>query len=406
MAALLLTAYFIYYPRYRSRYIYKANALLNIDDREGAVEQFKKHLLKYPNDYRARISLANLLIELGKKPAAERILKRILLDSDLDKEAKYLDYIQALAMLEELWQEKCLTIQHNIDRCVDSLKYSDAYSLSDTLIKLRRFSPAFRYYLGEKYSLSKLLFEQALVLYNAAITKKAFIAILLNNGKEEFIINSVDSFLVNQSGDNKDVVQKRRELLSYELSLLAHRYFMDKKYSDAGRLFFLARKQRYAMLGKYDNEVARLQYNEALALIKQGKLNKGTKLLSLLKDSIPEYKPDQIESIIKNVSKEIVLEKIDRLMSIAEERFKNGDWLGAVSAYKKVIDYALKNGFSVDDEIIAMCRYNSAMAYWNESMYDKAWYLLFRIQQDAPDFEPKIIDEKLDQLMKIMSYNR
>jgi len=112
------------------------------------------HLLKYPNDYQVRLSLAKVLIDLGRKHSAERILKRILLDNSLITEEKYIYYIQALAMLENIHQEKCLTILHRIDRYLESFKYKDAYLLSDTLVSIRRSSPSIKYYLGKKYSLT------------------------------------------------------------------------------------------------------------------------------------------------------------------------------------------------------------------------------------------------------------
>jgi tetratricopeptide (TPR) repeat protein len=79
----------------------------------------------------------------------------------------------------------------------------------------------------------------------------------------------------------------------------------------------------------------------------------------------------------------------------ASKAFRKKDWGFAAARFNDAAEYLLKVGYPRDDELVATCRYNVAMAYFNARRYKEAEEILRRLLEVVPKYNPSVVKEQL-----------
>ena len=404
LAALGATLGYKFYNEHKTRFLREADARLNIDDRQGAIDALRSHLLENPKDYRSLLRLADLLAETGEDESARRIYSRVVYNLYLKHDFPIL-HSSATWSLELLHGTLIERLDKRITAALEQGEHDSALVYCDSLVAVCKASPYLAPSLRDTTESKRPAGEYLAVwTYNDKVALKAFVQWLSGNADEVLgtIGPSADYLLPEPVGNVSHMTSRQMKLVSLVMKK-ADEHFDAKQWKQAYSAYKYARDQYVSTLNKsYDEEAGRLQYNMAVCEYNRERYSSASQLLKDLTKKLPDYLTDDRDNLIQAASKNQELKKYESLWEKAGKAFESENWVVAVAHYDDVVQYLFSIGYTDSTDIVAVCRYNMAMAYRNNRQYEDAKNLLQQIQRQSPGYEPLLVKEQLKELQRLI----
>ena len=393
IAILFISIFFVGYRYNQKRHLREAEARLKINDYENAINSLKMHLLKFSNDSKSRLLLANSLSHIGKNEDAIAIYDIILRDNIKNKRSP--NYIYALIGRINTISDICEKYKNSINIKIENKLYASADSLLLKLIELQRNKILNRKDLLNITSIDSVRLFLDYHDYNLSIARRALVNWLSGDKEETKSIVSysydVIDYLLNKNG-----IKQRLFELAFLLSDEANKKFNSSDYRTAANLYKAATYFRVkANNGIYDDEASRCKFNQAISFYNIKEYWRAQDILKELQRESPDYDSDKINKLIKDTRTYGTFQSQINLFDDASRKFDNKDWIGAISGFQDYIEYCKKSGVSPYDERIAVAKYNIAIAFGNDKKYKKASLLMKELRKNFPSYKPDIIEEQI-----------
>jgi hypothetical protein len=287
----------------------------------------------------------------------------------------------------DLLDSKANSAEKDAETAVKSQQYVKAIDLYDRAIELRQEIVSLA---GTDASSADLLIDVYGPAVQSAIAEKAYAQWL--NQESDLALGTLATATPKVTTQGLDTRARFAFLVNDEAS----RLFGAQKWENSAAAYRFAREQYLlAMKGQYDKVAGELQYNEAVAYSNAGRTAEARKLLSDLKQRLPQYEPKDVAEVAAHINSREQLAVFDSIVNEASKAFNKKDWSVAAARFKDAAEYLLKAGYPADSERVATSRYNIAMAYFNARRYNESYEVLHELQATAPRYNPSVVREQL-----------
>lgn len=414
-----------YYVHYNDRFLREAESRLDMDDREGAIESIRRHILANPDDVSSKLHLAEMLDEIGQKSAAFRVYNRVATAKSIDDNSR----LRAAMEISWLLDDSIETITAHIESQVDAGLFTDALASCDSIIALSERHPVlcepFLYkdssglYTDSSGSIREWWSERFLLL-NEQIARKAFIEWLGSKNSESSlrhlsfryyrITNITEPKYQYGWRDYKGEFDHHKDQLDNLEDMLisfADSMFEKEDWSRSYDSWKFARDVRLRLTGgNYDHKVARLHANMGRCCTSLKRFTEAKLIYEEVRDKAPLYEVELIVEMIEISAEQVVaMEEFTEFQKgvdewtaqrqRANELFEKKSWLQAIAAYDKTVKKLVSMGYDSCYGLVSEARYNMAISYGNHGQYEEAIDILTLLQTQCNDYEPLLVQELL-----------
>ena len=124
-------------------------------------------------------------------------------------------------------------------------------------------------------------------------------------------------------------------------------------------------------------------------------------LLRELRKAAPDYETEQTEIVLASAIRNSHMQHADTIWESANSAFEEDQWTVAMIDYQEYADYILDKGLGHD--LAGEAIYNKAMAQHNDSRDRDAVNSLLWVRENAPDYQPRLVQEQLQKFRRSAS---
>ena len=395
------------YPRYRDRHLAKAEVLVSLGDKKGAIEQVRMHVLAHPNDNEALFRLAQLLLADSQRDAAEDVYKG-LASKELNS-AKGSVHRRAIEGLYAITEERRRDLESQAESLIARKQFVEVVGIYDQILTILESDHALEAVRTGAHIGMIWLHEFSICNTLAA---KAYAQWMIKDmaGMKK----TLEHVPASLSGDDENRDKQYRftaDCFSSLLSDKAGAAFKGKDWDVASSLYLFARDQYVASVtNDFDTEVARLQFNAALSMLNVSNYAPAELLIREINEKLPNYDTNRVSDLLEfcEYKREEAAElrrgkEYRRLRNEANELFTSEKWHDAYVSYLSVAKYLLSEDLPKTNATILECQYNAALSARLAKEYEVSKALFLYIQTNAPSYLPDEVSNQLGLVIRDMA---
>ena len=410
-----------YYSYYSVRkYLQEAKGYEGIGEYDKAIENYKKYLIRNPDDIKTKFDLARLLLKAKHEEQAIEVLEIVY------REAKTKEVTDlrrsSYSLLKNTYSEVAEKYREEAEKAMQEKDYKLArtnyereglYFTSKAELTKREFGldwtlaklPPVDKWEEENFNLSTVSGDEIkseYYFYYEAMgqhceNRANFAITFWLEGKYEEAREAISQYAwmvyYHHLGDREELRKYRYSYFATELNDLGSKAFKKEDYKTARKHWEEAVINYERGDIYYRDIISEVKYNIAISYYNEENYLEAKKFLTQLQKDFPKYNTKKIKTLIDDCKKASIVKNIAMLGEKADKAFDKKDYSAARSYYREILAYAKKWGNPYGSLCLANVQYNIALTYWNKRNYKKAKEYLLELRSKYPDYEKEDVQD-------------